>query len=253
MLYVIKWIYSWVLPLGGLVLALLLVAVYQRRCRAAGVRWLGLAIAVLYALSIAPVSGFLLAPLEQAYAQPAVRAVQGDVLVLLGGGVQAGVPDVDGTGQLSGAAANRFLTVLRLHHALHLPILLSGGTVMPGDASESAVAKRMLLSLGIQENMIYTEEESRNTAENAAFSKKICRAEGWKRPIVVTSAFHMPRAVFFFQREGLTVTPYPCDYHAGVGRSVTPYSFIPQASVLAESCLAVKEYAGLAAAKLGMQ
>ena len=161
------------------------------------------------------------------------------------------MPDVDGEGQLSGAAANRFLTALRLHRALGLPLLLSGGKVLPDDASESAVARRMLLSLGAAESMIYTDEESRNTAENAAFSKAICEANGWRRPIVVTSAFHMERAAYLFRREGLDITPYPCDYRAGTGISL--YSFVPQASVLADSCLAIKEYVGLAAARAGLQ
>ena len=99
--------------------------------------------------------------------------------------------------------------------------------------------------------MIYTDEKSRNTAENAAFSKAICEANGWHRPIVVTSAFHMERAAYLFRREGLDVTPYPCDYHAGTGVSL--YSFVPQASVLADSCLAIKEYVGLAAFRAGLQ
>lgn len=253
MLYVVKWIYAWVLPLGSIVLALVGLAVYQHRCRARGAKWLGLVTCILYALATVPVSNMLIMSLEQQYAQPAVESVQGDVLVMLGGGVQSGVPDIDGSGQLSGAAANRFLTVLRLHRALHLPILLSGGSVMPGDACESAVAKRMLVSLGVSEDMIYTDEHSRNTKENAAFSKQICNAHGWKKPVIVTSAFHMPRAVYFFQREGLPAVPYPCDYLAAAGKGITPYSLVPQASVLADSCVAIKEYMGLAAARIGMQ
>lgn len=238
MLYIVKWIDSWLLPLGGIVLALGLLAAYQRRRQSAGVKWLAAVVLVLYALSIAPVSNWLLRPLEQEYEQPAAQALDG-------------VPDVDGEGQLSGAAANRFLTALRLHRALGLPLLLSGGKVLPDDASESAVARRMLLSLGAAESMIYTDEESRNTAENAAFSKAICEANGWRRPIVVTSAFHMERAAYLFRREGLDITPYPCDYRAGTGISL--YSFVPQASVLADSCLAIKEYVGLAAARAGLQ
>lgn len=108
MLYIVKWIYSWLLPLGGIVLALGLLAAYQRRRQSAGVKWLAAVVLVLYALSIAPVSNWLLRPLEQEYEQPAAQALDGDVIIMLGGGVLAGVPDVDGEGQLSGAAANRF-------------------------------------------------------------------------------------------------------------------------------------------------
>ena len=60
----------------------------------------------------------------------------------------------------------------------------------------------MLLSLGVPENKIFMDDKSRNTAENAAFSKQICEHQGWTKPILVTSAFHMPRSVRFFTREG---------------------------------------------------
>ncbi len=172
LLYIIKWLYAWILPMGGIVLALIL----------------------------EPVSNGLIHPLETAYDQPRGTAVAGDVIVLLGGGSRAGVPDFDGTGQVGSAAANRFLMALRLQKAKDLPILLSGGTILKGDANESAIEKRMLLSLGVPEDKIFMDDKSRNTAENAAFSKNICAKQGWSHPILVTSAFHMPRSVRFFQR-----------------------------------------------------
>ena len=56
-----------------------------------------------------------------AYEQPSLEALDGDVIIVLGGGSRAGVPDVDGVGQVGSAAANRFLTALRLEKAKHLP------------------------------------------------------------------------------------------------------------------------------------
>lgn len=253
MLYVIKWIYMWVLPLGGIVILLAAITAYQCKRRAAGRYPLLAVVVLLYALSIAPTADWLVGSLERVYSQPPLEDVKGDVVILLGGGVRAGVPDFDGTGQISEGAANRFLTAARLQRAFKLPVLLSGGVVFAGDVSESAVARRMLLSLGVDASLIEVDERSRNTAENAAYSREICSRRGWTKPIVVTSAFHMPRAMAFFRREGLDAMPYPCDYRAESGRPFSPYSFIPQAAVLADSCLAIKEYAGLAAVKLGWQ
>ena len=224
LLYIIKWLYAWILPMGGIVLALILLLCYMFRKHSPG-RWALAAItAVFYLLSIEPVSNGLIHPLETAYDQPQGADVDGDVIILLGGGSRAGVPDFDGTGQVGSAAANRFLMALRLQKAKDLPILLSGGTILKGDANESEIEKRMLLSLGVPENKIFMDDKSRNTAENAAFSRQICEHQGWKKPILVTSAFHMPRSVRFFTRQGLDVTPYPCDYHTSAATNWSGYS-----------------------------
>lgn len=253
LLYIIKWLYAWILPMGGIVLALILLLCYMFRKHSPG-RWaLAAVTAVFYLLSIEPVSNGLIHPLETAYDQPQGADVDGDVIVLLGGGSRAGVPDFDGTGQVGSAAANRFLMALRLQKAKDLPILLSGGTILKGDANESEIEKRMLLSLGVPENKIFMDDKSRNTAENAAFSKQICEHQGWKKPILVTSAFHMPRSVRFFTREGLDVTPYPCDYHTSAATNWSGYSIVPQSFYLFNSCLAIKEYVGIGAASLRMQ
>ena len=113
--------------MGGIVLALILLLCYMFRKHSPG-RWALAAItAVFYLLSIEPVSNGLIHPLETAYDQPQGADVDGDVIILLGGGSRAGVPDFDGTGQVGSAAANRFLMALRLQKAKDLPILLSGG------------------------------------------------------------------------------------------------------------------------------
>ena len=224
MLYLVKWIYAWILPLGGIVLAFMILTARLFRKKQAG-RWAMLIItAVFYLLSTEPVSDSLIRPLEMAYEQPSLEALDGDVIIVLGGGSRAGVPDVDGVGQVGSAAANRFLTALRLEKAKHLPILLSGGTVLEGEANESQIEKRMLLSLGVPEPRIFMDDKSRNTAENAAFSKEICRQQGWKKPIVVTSAFHMPRAARFFSREGMDFIPYPSDYRSNMNPIWSPYT-----------------------------
>jgi uncharacterized SAM-binding protein YcdF (DUF218 family) len=98
MLYLIKWLYMWMLPIGGIIIALVVLAVYQFRHKSRG-RWalVGI-IAILYALSIDPVANLIIRPLETMYEQPAQADLKGDVVILLGGGARAGVPDYDGQG-----------------------------------------------------------------------------------------------------------------------------------------------------------
>lgn len=253
MLYIIKWLYMWILPLGGIVAALLVVTIYLYYRKAKGRHALAVVVGILYVLSIVPVSDALLHPLEDAYTQTAPQNLTGDVVILLGGGARAGVPDFDGTGQVGEAAANRFLTAIRIQKAKNIPILLSGGAVFAGDAEEAVIEKRMLLSLGVPEEKIFMDTKSRNTAENAKFARQLAMANGWSHPIVVTSAFHMPRAVQFFRREQMDITPYPSDYRASATEHIMAFSFVPQSFILDNSCLAIKEYVGLGAAKLGLQ
>ena len=63
----------------------------------------------------------------------------------------------------------------------------------------------------------------------------------------------MPRAARFFSREGIDFIPYPSDYRINAKMIWSPYSVVPQSAYLLDSCLAIKEYVGIAAASLGMQ
>ena len=251
MLYIIKWLYAWVLPLGGIIVLLAGVIAYMFWKKSKG-RWaLLLVTLLLYGLAIPPISNLLIKPLEDAYTPP--QAINSDAIILLGGGARAEVPDFDGKGQIGSAAANRFLTAVRIQRARNLPIILSGGTVFDTDGNEAQIERRMLLSLGVPVEKIILEDKSRNTAENARFSKDICKAYQWQRPLVVTSAFHMPRAMLFFRRADMDAIPYPTDYRTSAVYHWSPYSVIPDTFTLFSSCLAIKEYVGIGAMKAGLQ
>lgn len=253
MLYVIKWLYMWLLPVGSFFVAFFIILFYMFYKRAAG-RWALLVVVLaFYGLSIQPVSYAIVHPLETQYEQPSASDLAGDVVILLGGGSLSGVPDFDGPGQLGLAASHRFLSAVRIQKTLGVPILLSGGVVFAGDANEAQIEKRMLLSLGVEEKDIYLDDQSRNTAENARYSKALCQSHGWQHPIVVTSGFHMPRSIGFFTREGMDVIPYPSDFRTEASYRLTFFSFIPQSLHLFNSCLAIKEYVGMIAVYTGLQ
>ena len=75
-----------------------------------------------------------------------------------------------------------------------------------------ADAAQMFVAAGISPNRITIEGRSRNTAENAAFSRTLVQPETGSRWILVTSAFHMPRAVGAFRAAGFSVQAYPVEY-----------------------------------------
>lgn len=241
--YVIKFVYGFILPPGLFVTLLVILSVWlHRRHRSAAV--LTWCLSILLYLSYIPITGDLLVhPLENAYQPPA--RLNGDVIVMLGGGATPDTPDINGKGQLSGDAANRLLTTFRLYKKTGLPIILSGGQVFPDSGVEANIAKRQLISLGVPQNKIMTENKSITTAQNARNTKAIMHIHQFSRPILVTSAFHMRRAVMNFHKTGIQVQPYPTDYLVSRKLSVYPMQFVPSEGSVTST--AVKEYIGILA------
>lgn len=212
MVYFLKFGASWLLPPGIFIVALFALAWYawKRRGERRIAALLFALTFVFYLLCTSVVAERTLGWLEQAYLPPAEPA--GDVIIMLGGGAMPDSPDVDGVGALCSSPANRLLTAVRLQRKLGVPILLSGGQVYEDTGAEAKIARRMLIDLGVPEEQILVETRSVNTTQNARYSAEILRAQGLTQPILVTSAFHMKRAVLNFKKQGIDVVPYPADY-----------------------------------------
>ena len=185
----------------------------------------------LYALSIGPAKDALISPLENAF--PVRANVSGDVIVILGGGIE-------------NEALIRFMCGHRLWKRLHVPLIITG-------SSEKGIEKELLMEMGIPENEIIEERRSKDTSENARYAKQIIEKKGFKSPILVTSAYHMKRAVFLFEKQGMKVKPFPCDLKSEEEEEEYGIlDFLPKASVLEESSKALKEYMGLMAGRMGI-
>lgn len=249
MIYFIKLVYSFVLPPGIFIVLLLgLVLWIWEKNRRPALVLLGVTL-LLYLSMTNLVSDTLISSLEQKYAQPDIAAVQGDVIVVLGGGATSGTPDLDGEGNLLGSAANRLLTAVRLYRQTRLPILFSGGQVFPDSGNEADIAKRQLLSLGIPAQDILTENQSLNTDQNAVNTAAVMQANGLSRPVLVTSGFHMWRAMLQFKHAGLTPLAYPTDYIASRPMALYLSKFVPSPGAVSTTGLALKEYLGILAAR----
>ena len=192
--------------------------------------------------------------MENYYKQPKVSELKdSQAIVILGGGCCDGVPDFDGEGQIPAIAANRFLMGLRLHNALHLPIILPGGSGLSKKNVEAEVAARTLRACGIEDKDLIIERKSRNTSENAKFTKQLCQAMGFKKVILVTSASHLPRSTMLFRREGMDVVPYPSDFRTDKELKIDIFTFTPNRFSLNNTSSALKEFLGILAIKLGLQ
>ena len=248
MLYIIKIIYStFFLPPGIFIIALLCLTIRLFRHRRKIAAMLLVLTTLFYFSTISVVSDPIIRSLESRH--PPEATVSGDVIILLGGGATMDTPNLGGQGHLSSHAANRLLTAAQLYHKYKLPIIVSGGKVLETTGTEAEITRLILLDLGIPDNKILVENQSRNTTENALLSKKIMEQHNVIRPILVTSAFHMPRSVLQFAKAGITVTPYPADYQTNVTSQLTIFDFIPSAEALKNISLSAKEYIGLAAIK----
>ncbi len=203
---------SWVLPPGIFFLMFLFLAYCCKKRRQTR-----LAVAIFfvtflfYLASTSYISGILIGRLEDAYTPPN-HLPNADVIVVLGGGATSDTPDVTGTGTLCSIPANRLLTAVRLQKKLDIPIIVSGGQIYEDSGREADIARRILKELGVSEDMIILENKSLNTTQNAQYTANILKARNLKKPLVVTSAFHMERAVANFEKLNVDVIPYPCDF-----------------------------------------
>lgn len=175
-------------------------------------RWTGIGLLVfgliMWGLSISPVTDLLLAGLirDLPYGGNLPR---GDVIVLLGGGVDDRLIDLSGKpGILPEAMVDRLVTAVRLADRLQVPIIISGGSAPGGRVAEADAARRYLLDLGVSADAIFTEGASTNTFQNAENVREICRRHGFVRPILVTSDYHLKRALWSFEKVGLTCAPF---------------------------------------------
>jgi len=204
------------------------------------------AAALLLFFGSGPGAGLLLGSLENREPNRGITAApQAQAIVVLGGGLinTSGPP---GSVEL-GSEADRLWLAVELYRAGKSPlILISGGNVFDTKhLPESALAARVLIEWGIPQVAILTEEQSRDTHQNAVYTQRILAQKGITRILLVTSAFHMPRAASTFRRTGLTVIPIPADYFTGPSDQPLLLSILPTSSALNDSGLAIKEYLGL--------
>jgi uncharacterized SAM-binding protein YcdF (DUF218 family) len=154
---------------------------------------------------------------------------------------------------------DRLLRGVQLVRQGQAPLLVTSGGRESFTGNDSAPpealwARDLAQQLGIPAEQILINPGSRTTAEEARDIGQLGRQRGWKRVLLVTSAFHMPRSpATFRQRSGLTVVPVACDYQlpdrAHYGQPTagnTLKSLLPEAEALYLTSLALKEHLGLA-------
>lgn len=248
MIYILKAIASFILPPGIFITVLFILASFLWRRQRTIACVTGSCALLLYMLSTPLFSDSLIRSLESRYTPPV--AVTGDAVVVLGGGATLDTPDVGGAGHLGAHAVSRLTTGIQLQRQLNAPLIVAGGQVFAFSGPEAQIMRRVAIGLGVQPEQVIMEDTSLNTEQNARNVKRILTEHGLRSPVLVTSAFHMPRAVWFFQRQEVPVTPYPADYLVNRAGIFSWFKLLPSEGAFWNSCLALREYLGLTGARL---
>lgn len=195
---------------------------------------LSVAIIVLYFFSITPIADFIIAPLEDQYTRiTAEDADKSDTLVLLTGDIKERAPEILRLyflKQKNGSLNDNFHVIITGTDAVH-----------PQNTNESRKTRAFLIERGIPEEKIIIEDQSRNTFESAV---NVENSVGQAPFYLITSGYHMPRAMFAFKAKGMHPIPAPTDFKVKVDGS-TLFDFMPGSDNIKKVNLAFHEYMGI--------
>lgn len=246
-LYLSKIVPQFLMPLA-LSIELLLLGIFllRRRPRAARAL-LALALFSVWVPATPRISDALLRGLETGYPVTAAAASrEADAIVVLGGGTSGRSerqPEPD-----LGQSGSRLLHAFRLYRAGKAPLLiLSGGGLYAQKGDTEAEQMRQILGAwGVPTAAMVLEPRSMNTRENAVETLRIARQRGLRRLLLVTSAFHMPRALGLFRKLAgdLELVPSPTGQYSAHPRPYLLWDLLPDAGSLANSTLALRERLG---------
>jgi uncharacterized SAM-binding protein YcdF (DUF218 family) len=183
---------------------------------AAGLVWrrlLYVAVPLLDVVAVFPIASWLALPLESRYLPPAPPE-RVDGIVVLGGGLDGVLSAARGQPELTDAAERLTTAVALARRYPETRIVFSGGegALLPQGHAEADESVGFFRALGVPRERLAIENRSRNTWENATRSFALVQPRPGETWLLVTSAWHMPRAVGCFRKVGWPVLPWPVDY-----------------------------------------
>lgn len=225
-------------PLGPLLLAVLGLALLRRR-RGLAKACIGSGLGALFLLSLPLVGNALLRTHESFPPLSANALARAQAIVVLGGGSYYAAPEYGGD-TLGAASLERVRYAAWLYRHGPLPILVSGGAPFGGRAEAESMQQVLGGEYGVP--VRWVETLSRDTAENAALSAPLLHQADVQRIVLVSHAWHLPRAKSAFEAQGFTVLPAPTAF-----TTASPSLFeelLPSGKALNNSRLALHEWLG---------
>ncbi|MBD8555400.1 YdcF family protein [Rhizobium sp. CFBP 8762] len=176
--------------------------------------WAGTAGLLLFVTLFTTTGERLLAVLEDRFPNPPALTQPLSCMIVLGGAFSNEVTTSRGGIELN-QAGDRYVEALRLAQLYpQARIVISGGdgSLSGSYEGDAAISQRFFQAFGIAPERLVLESTSRNTVENAANTKTLLDENGLANCALITSAFHMPRSIGIFRKQGIPVLPWPTDY-----------------------------------------
>ena len=215
----------WVVAPGNamVLLTLLALLLLLGRRRRAGLLLLGLVTLFGLALLFLPLGTWVLAPLEDRFPPP-MRLQHVDGIIVLGGSINAELSAKRGRPVVTRSVDRLIAGADLARRYPEAMMVFTGGSAALIDTGprEADVAQEVFAELGLPPDRVLYERDSRNTYENAVYSQRLVNPRPGEVWLLVTSAYHMPRAVGIFRKIGWPVVAYPVDYSVPPGGGFDP-------------------------------
>ena len=235
-----KIISALILPPTSLILLTFVGLWLIRKHRKAGRTLAALSQAILLILSLPVTGNALLQSLETSPPITQAQLEDSQAIVILGGGKNRQAPEFGNKDSFNHWTLERIRYGAYLQQQTGKPILVTGGAPYGGRPEANAMAET--LERDFQAKDVWIEGQSKDTAENAAYSAAILKERGIQRVAIVSQAWHLPRAIKLFEQQGLTAYPASTGYTTNEQLSIALW--LPDASALSKSSTALKEYLG---------
>lgn len=243
MFYFSKIIFALISPLGLTLVFMFGLSVYAlKRQRIFGLAGLAVFLCLLVC-SLNPAAYGLARILEKNFQPKPIQSYPNvEVIALLGGGLNTNVPEDDFPGLAKASDRVRMAARLYIQGKARVVAVLGGA---PCNGISEAEGMRVLLEeWGVPGHAIIMEDKSRTTRENAINFKKLF-PDSKTTVLLVTSAWHMARSKWVFEKAGFKVIPAPTDFEGTAKKILSWNEWLPSAQALETSSAMIHEFGGM--------
>lgn len=169
---------------------------------------------LLVLLAFSPLQALMVLPLENRFPEAPSDLPAPTGIIVLGGSTDGDIEAARGQVALNGAAARLTTGAALARKYPNARLVFTGGSAaLTGQApSEASSVRRLWIELGVPQDNVAYEDKSRNTWENALYTRDLVKPTPDEKWLLVTSAMHMPRSMGLFRHVGFSVIAYPTDY-----------------------------------------
>ena len=180
-------------------------------------------------ISFLPIGSYLTYIIEKEFHTNTKIPERVDGILILGGATNPLLFKEFDQISLNGSAERLVESVMIIRKFEKAKVIFSGGSgiVNRSDLGHSQVAKLFYKQMGVDTNKIFFEDKSRNTHENIIYSKKIAKPKKNENWLIITSAFHMKRALFIAEKNNWKLIPYAVDF-----KNVKEFKLTPNLNLL---------------------